>query len=197
MKHSRPIRRFARAWGHLGAWACLISASILAQQAPQAGMTMHRNQAGTPNQNGWYDATSTEGHFSVSLPIPFNDFTVRAREKDGREVVTYVIGSKSKKGFKFSATEFPNESMTRPFDLKGYPEKLKASKKNTVSNERFFQFDGHSAVQFQVTDSQNSAFMRAVVSRAGVFILIVEYPTKSEPEALPLVEPFLNSLKIL
>ncbi len=66
---------------------------------------MHRQLAGTPNEKGWYDAKSTEGHFRVSLPIPFNDFTVRVKEKDGTEVVSYAVGSTSKEGFKFSATE--------------------------------------------------------------------------------------------
>ena len=50
---------------------------------------MHRVQAGSRNAQGWYDAQSTEGHFSISLPIPFNDFTVRGKDKNGKESISY------------------------------------------------------------------------------------------------------------
>ena len=37
---------------------------------------MHRKQAGEPDETGWMLAESTEGRFSVRMPINFNDFTV-------------------------------------------------------------------------------------------------------------------------
>ena len=52
---------------------------------------MHRQRAGTPNEEGWYDAKSTEGHFRVSLPVPFNDFTVKVKEKDVNAVGEFVV----------------------------------------------------------------------------------------------------------
>ena len=165
------------------------------QKAP-AGLTMHRQQAGTPNAKGWYDAKSTEGHFSVSLPIPFNDFTVKVKEKDGTEVVSYVIGSTSKEGFKFSATEMLNGRRTREFDAHAYVEKFKADKRNTVSNETLFEVDGHSAIQFHVSNAQQSAFMRALVVPPGVLLLIVEYPKRLERDVISLVKHFFDSLKI-
>ena len=165
------------------------------QKAP-AGLTMHRQQAGTPNAKGWYDAKSTEGHFSVSLPIPFNDFTVKVKEKDGTEVVSYVIGSTSKEGFKFSATEMLNARTTREFDTRAYVEKFKSDKRNTVSNETQFELDGHSAVQFHVSNAQQSAFMRAIVFPSGVLLLIVEYPTRLEKNVVSLAQNFFDSLRI-
>jgi hypothetical protein len=165
------------------------------QKAP-AGLTMHRQRAGAPNADGWYDAKSTEGRFSVSLPIPFNDFTLRAKEKDGAEVVSYVIGSTSKEGFKFSATEMLNTRRTREFDARAYVEKFKADKRNTVSNETLFEVDGHSAVQFHVSNAQQSAYMRAIVVPPGVLLLIVEYPTRLERDVISLVRHFFDSLKI-
>ena len=202
MEHRRAIRESPRGRPFPGKWVAVMFLCAWAIPTPAAGLqapgsvAMHRQQAGTPNQMGWYDAKSTQGHFSVSLPIPFNDFTVRVQEKEGRETVSYVIGSTSKEGFKFSATEIPRGSMTRDFDLKGYGGKLKANPRNTVSGEKFFDFSGHPAVQFQVSDGQKSAFMRAVVFRSGVVLLIVECPAQSERDAVPLVAPFFDSLKV-
>jgi hypothetical protein len=38
-------------------------------------------------------AVSTKGSFSVRMPIPFNDFTVRSTDAKTGEEVTYVIGA--------------------------------------------------------------------------------------------------------
>src|SRR5262245_36464072 len=51
--------------------------SCLAHAQNPAGKVMHRSGAGQLDSTGWTDATSTEGKFSVRLPGPFDDFTVR------------------------------------------------------------------------------------------------------------------------
>jgi hypothetical protein len=188
--------RSLRTWVGLIFLSVCIGPHVTAGQGVPGAVTMHRQQAGTPNEKGWYDAESTEGHFRVSLPIPFNDFTVRVRDRSGREAVTHIVGSTSEEGFKFSATEFPRESMTREFDLKGYAEKFRADKSKRVSEERLFKFTGHPAIQFHVSGGQRSAFMRAIVFPSGVLILIVEYPTRLEAKVVPLVKPFFSSLKV-
>ncbi len=86
--------------------------------------------------------------------------------------------------------------MARDFDLNAYAEKFKADKENTVSSERLLEFDGHSAIQFHVSNARQSAFMRAIVVPSGVLLLIVEYPTRLERDVVSVVELFFNSLKV-
>lgn len=58
-------------------------------------MTMHRLQAIQPLGDGWHRAQSTEGAFSVELPLPFNDFRVRAQTTDNVEMRTHTTGGRT------------------------------------------------------------------------------------------------------
>lgn len=69
-------------------------------------MTMHRLQALAPLGNGWHLGSSTEGAFTVELPMPFNDFRMRADADDKVEVRTHVVGAKSAGLLAFSASCF-------------------------------------------------------------------------------------------
>ncbi len=58
-------------------------------------MTMHRIQATSPLGDGWNLARSTEGGFSVELPLPFNDFRIRAETTDHVALRTHSVGAKT------------------------------------------------------------------------------------------------------
>ncbi|HEY3352411.1 MAG TPA: hypothetical protein VGQ83_04115 [Polyangia bacterium] len=58
-------------------------------------MKMHRLQAAQPLGDGWHLATSTEGAFSVELPLSFNDFRTRAQTTDRVELRTHTVGAKT------------------------------------------------------------------------------------------------------
>lgn len=67
-------------------------------------MTMHRVQATEPLGDGWHLARSTEGAFSVEMPLPFNDFRTRARATDDVELRTHTVGGKTPGRLAFSAS---------------------------------------------------------------------------------------------
>jgi hypothetical protein len=58
-----------------------------------AFIKMHRTQATAPLGDGWNIATSTEGGYSVELPLPFNDFRTRAIGKDHVDTRSYSIAA--------------------------------------------------------------------------------------------------------
>src|SRR5205823_13714708 len=68
--------------------AIFFSLPALGGLGPDGIITMHRRAAGSPDAEGWYHAKSTEGHFSVALPRPFNDST--SRRKDGEGALSRV-----------------------------------------------------------------------------------------------------------
>src|SRR5262245_31461615 len=63
--------------------------------AAKPQLEMHRQQATTPGDSGWYLAESTHGSFSVLMPIPFNDFTVTASDPKLGTIRTYAVGALS------------------------------------------------------------------------------------------------------
>ena len=73
-------------------------------QAVPPGMKMRRIQAGEPDASGWRVAASTEGEFSVRLPLKFNDFTIGEGDSKAPMLHTFTVGAKSQEGIKFTAT---------------------------------------------------------------------------------------------
>ena len=65
------------------------------QIEPGTFMTMFRSQATVPLPDGWQLATSTKGGFSIEIPLPFNDFRMRAQAEDHVELLADTIGAKS------------------------------------------------------------------------------------------------------
>ena len=56
---------------------------------------MHRKDAGQADKTGWTLAESTEGRFSVYMPIKFNDFTVLERYPSPADRAYHVGGRSS------------------------------------------------------------------------------------------------------
>ena len=77
------------------------------QIAPGVFMTMHRVQATDPiadpirgPEDGdapprWHRARSTQGNFSVQLPLPFNDFRIRSSAAQGEAIDADIVGAKT------------------------------------------------------------------------------------------------------
>src|SRR5262245_25915905 len=62
----------------------------------------HRRAAGAPGKDGWYEARSTGGNFSVMLPCPFNNFTASGASREGGRIALHVIGTVTTKSVKYS-----------------------------------------------------------------------------------------------
>ena len=84
--------------------ALLLLCSLLAGAAAAQEMKMHRQQAGEPDASGWMLAESTEGRFSVRMPIRFNDFTVVETNANAPAERTHTIGARSSEGIAVVAT---------------------------------------------------------------------------------------------
>ena len=193
-------------WDRSRIWTCLVLASAgfpapaCSAEGPALpkGMTMHRIQAGEPDETGWYSARSTEGHFDVRLPVPFNDFSIRSKGEGGKEVDSFAIGSKSAEGLKFSATEMSarkanvDDREAQEAFLRGFRE----DKSSKMSGERRFEVEGHPALEFKIKNRRSSAVIRQILLPDRIFLLIVESPPGQDALAEELAGPFLDSFKI-
>ncbi len=64
-----------------------------------------RLQATDPLGGGWQRAVSSEGGFSVEVPLPFNEIRTRAIAKtDGVEIRSHTVGGKTPGLLAYSAT---------------------------------------------------------------------------------------------
>jgi len=163
--------------------------------AAQPQMQMHRTQATTPGEAGWYLAESTGGSFSVLLPIPFSDFTVIKNDPKMGTIKLYSIGAQSADGFKFSAVEMPiTTGMTSP-DLDQLAQTFASSGEKASDVDRA-PFAGFPSISFSVVGPVSGAYMRYVRTGGSLITLILEYPTDHRSDAVMLKSRFLDSLRI-
>ena len=163
--------------------------------AAKPQMEMHRLQATTRGDSGWYLAESTHGSFSVLIPIPFNDFTVTESDPKWGTVQTHMVGALSAEGLKFSATETPIIPGRSPRDLDQMEQTLARGDKG-VSDVVKAPFSGWPSLSLSQAGPESGAYIRCVQTDTSYIMVILEYPTARRLDAAQLKSQFLDSLKI-
>lgn len=157
-------------------------------------MSMHRVQAETPGDDGWFLAKSTEGSFSIQLPIPFNDFTVSATDSNSSPVKVYGVGSKSSEGLKFSVAETPVLTGETQTDLEELVAGLRNSEQ-TVSEQVKGTYADCPSVSAVITRQKSGAFVRYIRAPKCLYAIILEFPIEHQTDARELRARFFDSLK--
>lgn len=178
---------------------CIGFAAAIAPAAAQKlppGMTMHRIQAGEPDASGWVAAASSEGGFSVRMPLKFNDFTLQEPDPAAAALRTYTVGARSSEGIKFSATRIVYrsgaESARRFFANFEQGQGLGAKPERVTP----LSFAGRRAVDIVLRNGTTVAYERAVLLDADLVLLVLESPRAYDDAAAKLAAPFLDSLLI-
>ena len=161
----------------------------------QPAMTMHRTQAGELDSSGWTIARSTEGGFTVRLPLRFNDFTIADSNPDSPTGKMFVVGAKSTEGVKFTATRISYrkadgaatyfEKIGRGEGLQSKPQSIKAL---TVS--------GRKAVELQLSGSSAVSYSRYVLLDSDLIVMTVEAPRTQRSAAETLAPTLFESLAV-
>lgn len=133
----------------------------------------HRIQATEPIGNGWHRAASTEGGFSVELPLAFSDVRIRLTTADKVEARSHIVGAKTPGLLSWGVM-----CMVRRDGKLGpeprAPEPEKTERKGTTAIQRTIEFDDMSCiliVEAQGTDplpaaADSERFLRSF-KRAG------------------------------
>ncbi len=105
------------------------------------GLTVkiHRIQATAPIGDGWHRGTSTDGMFSVELPLPFNDFSIGRPGDDRVHGRMHLVGAKSPGLLSWAAScGLPRDRTSAPVD--------RTEAKGTTAVQRTVDLDGLSCV---------------------------------------------------
>ena len=152
----------------------------------------HRIQASNPIGNGWHLAKSTEGNFSVKLPGKFNDVTLREKDKEGNESVTYLVGHPGKDNCGFAAMLFRGRGMDGVY--KRFEKDLKKKNDMNVST-----YKGHKTIYNRQIIKESGVkvgggYSMRVRTDNGMYMLMVTYPINKESSILKKKELFFKSL---
>lgn len=169
--------------------AAIASGRVLEAQQPK--LEMHRVGVSADDGSGWHSAVSSKGSFSISLPIPFNDFTTRSATGE----VSHVVGAKSAEGIKFSAAELPVTAAT-PRDLGAIVKTFQADTANKVFDLSHTRKDDTETLSFSVSKATSAAHIRYIKTPAALYTLIIEYPQAQREIGLASKDKFFASFKL-
>jgi hypothetical protein len=170
----------------------LLALTVSTSATAEPKLEMHRVGVNVDDGSGWYPAVSTEGSFSILLPIPFNDFTTRDPSTDE---VTHVVGGKSTEGIKFTAVELPVTART-PVDLAAIPKSFSSNPANRVSDISRNTKDEADNLYFSVANSATTAHMRYTKMKGRLYILTIEYPNAYRDVVAGRKDKFFESFKL-
>jgi hypothetical protein len=173
----------------------MLIAPALGQTLPP-GMKMHRLQTGEPDASGWMVAASTEGGFSVRLPLKFNDFTVEVSDPKAPTLRAFTVGAKSQEGIKFLATRIVYRKGAE--SAKHYFARLEKGQDLGSTPERVtpHRIGERRAVDLVLKRASDVAYQRAVMLESDLLLMIVELPRSHDATAQQFVAPFFDSLVV-
>lgn len=181
-----PIRR-PQARVPLLLCGLLLSSLAHAEGAPS--VQMHRAGAGTLGADGWTEATSTLGDFSVSLPCLFNDF--RMTPTSGDMIMADGLGCPAG-AIRLSAVRahYRDEA-----SASRYFERIATAEKTPGAQLERSTQDGHPAQTLRTETDALCALARTVRAGHSNILLIVEGPRSQCDAIKATAAPFLASLK--
>lgn len=172
----------------------LVMLPAVSVRAQQPKLEMHRAGVVSKDPTGWHLAVSTKGSFSVRMPIPFNDFTVRSTNPKTGAEVTHVIGGKSTEGIKVSAVEMPASAKSAP-SLEKILADFSAKPGNKVSDVRRVAKGDVDTLSFFVSGAQTSAHVRYIKTKSATYALTIEFPNAHRNNVAGVREEFFGSFR--
>jgi hypothetical protein len=159
----------------------------------ESKLEMHRSGVAGQDPSGWHLAVSTKGSFSVRMPLPFNDFTVRSTDPKSAEV-THVIGGKSSEGITVSAVEMPASAESSP-SLDKILATFSSKPGNKITDVQRAAKGDVDTLSFSVSGAQRSAHLRYIKTKAATYVLTIEFPNAHRNDVAGIREEFFGSFK--
>jgi len=169
----------------------LLAANLQAQEPPV--IVMHRSGAGQRDETGWTDAKSTEGKYSVRLPVVFNDFTMRDPSPNSVIDRLFVIGALSAEGIKFAVTRTTYRAST---DAEPFFKKWKAGNvlRGKEESRKVSDYQGFESVDVTGADDASLYRGKVILVKSDLFLLMIEAPLSQRELVDKLTPTFFSSL---
>src|SRR5262249_40343159 len=149
--------------------------SCLAHAQNPAGKVMHRSGAGQLDSNGWTDAKSTEGRFSVRLPVPFDDFTVKNSHEGPQAGQFFAVDTVTSEGVRLSVTR---ASYDNPDAAAHYFRNWKTGGvlRGKQEDHRVTKYQGFDAVEISASDDSSIIYARTILVAQNLLLQTIESP---------------------
>jgi hypothetical protein len=171
----------------------ILSFSFLANAQNPTGTVMHRSGAGQLDSTGWTDAKSTEGKFSVRLPVPFDDFTVKNSDEGLQAGRFFVIGAATPEGVKLSVirASYDNPNAAEHYFKNWQKGGVLRGKQEDHRVTNYRDFD---AIEISASDDSSIVYARTILVKRDLLLQTIESPLSQRAVAEQLKATFFQSL---
>lgn len=172
----------------------LSATAQIANAQNAADATVHRKDAGTPNEHGWVKAESTEGRFVVDLPSAFNDITITDRDSSPT-LKAYSVGTTTSESIRFLATRVEYRNPGYASLVVEQLEKGEGVPGKVVGLDKL-QHQGFRAVSLLVWRPEAFLAQQTLLVGEDTVTLMIEGPIEKIDSLRAVGEHFFNSLRI-
>jgi hypothetical protein len=162
----------------------LMLAGVAAADAQSPVREVHRLNVTAQDGARWQEASSMLGSFSIRMPVPFNDYTLRA------EQVRHVIDGKSTDGIAFSVVEFPKKTSKGQMD--GIYDDLGNSPLKTSAMNRAKR-NGADILSFGTYGGVTSSYAQYVETDTSFYFVTIVYPPGLQTKVEAVKDEFFRS----
>ncbi len=168
--------------------------SVVAAEAAPSGITVHRTRAGDPDTDGWTQATSTLGAFSVRLPCLFNDFSLRAAASEP-VLNTDAVGCMRDDQRKYSASRFKYRQGM--LTARKYFDRMSGQQRwEGETGRQNLMFNGFPAFQVDYRSTYRCGTIRAILVGSDLLTLTAQAPREACDGLQQQAADFLSSLQV-
>lgn len=173
-------------------WIFSVAQAAYAQSA--ANVTVHRENAGTLNPDGWIVAESAEGKFVVDLPSSFNDISVSDQESSP-VLKTYIVGTTTSDNIRFLAIRTRYRTPSYASLLVARLENGEGASGKIVSLEKLKHL-GYRGVSIMIWKPDVFLAQQTHLVGEDTVTLMIEGPIGKMDVAKSISDHFFNSLRI-
>ena len=171
----------------------LVSIGWMDVQAAAPKVSVHREDAGELDADGWTKAKSTNGRYSVDLPTKFKDFTAVHEDPKSAIAESYGVSGRMMQLIRFTVSRAHyrggKETARKQF------EQIKSSSgKGHYKTVKPMRMNEHEAVEAELEVKKGRALQRTVLLDDDLFTMIVEYAKSEGAAAKRLAPRFFNSV---
>ena len=174
-------------------FAMVVSMTAAVAQAGKPTVVVHRDDAGELDADGWTKATSTNGKYSVELPMKFKDFT--ATHEDPKSPITeaYGLSARMMQPIRFTTSRLHfrgGKEMAR----KQFEQIKAAAGKAPYKTIKPMRMNDFEAIEAELEIKKGRALQRTVLLDDDLFTMIMEFAKTEEAAAMRLAPRFFKSV---
>ncbi len=171
----------------------MVVSMAAAAQAGKPTVVVHRDDAGELDADGWTLAKSTNGNYSVDLPMKFKDFTATHNDPKSPVAESYGLSARMMQPIRFTTSRMhfrEGKEMAR----KRFEQIKSAAGKGPYKTIKPMRMNEYDALEVELEVKKGRAIQRTVLLEEDIFTMIMEFAKSEEAAAMRLAPRFFKSV---